>query len=141
MDPLPCDMVLHTTSCKLESELEKKKGGNVQGLELGGQNGIQVVDLFFCFLPPPLQTCVARRTGTITEGNQLRSSRRRQSEINVFASRVAGSPPETGWASNGMEIRMYGKESVNVYAYVRQVSACKFVCVKVVCSLIVLMDR
>lgn len=55
MNPLACDMVLHTTSCKLESELEKKKGGNVQGLELGGQNGIQVVDLFLFFASPPFK--------------------------------------------------------------------------------------
>lgn len=141
MDPLPCDMVLHTTSCKFESELEKKGGECTRPGARWTEWDTSCGSFFFVFCLPPLQTCVARRTGTITEGNQLRSSRRRQSEINVFASRVAGSPPETGWASNGMEIRMYGKESVNVYAYVRQVSACKFVCVKVVCSLIVLMDR
>lgn len=52
MDPLPCDMVLHTTSCKFESELEKKRGGMYKAWSSVDRMGYKLW-IFFCFLPPP----------------------------------------------------------------------------------------
>lgn len=55
MDPLPCDMVLHTTSCKFESELEKKRGGMYKAWSSVDRMGYKLWIFFLFFASPPFK--------------------------------------------------------------------------------------